>query len=463
MQARPQRRNSAGQPTVTCTKREENALPVPWRGAETLLDASRRESATEAVDDQPCPPMDLPGSRVARSWEYPQGQAQGHEQRMNQLVQVASNNVGASDCDLVELCATSSRTQRRTEHYDGSHDRSSSRASDIADDDDDDEIAAPCHHRVSLPAHRSSHLLPSSPLRSPAVPSSVRQRTDLREPTCTSSSASTAPINVPTLPKTQIPVKPTAVRNTASFLSASMPQVAVTSTDECDDAGESDSASNISTEHSKGKFSGPSASKRRMPPCGNLAVRVEGGPSGGVGDAELSQANMPNKAKRKRLRKVCQFDDCFKGAIGATLFCISHGEGSRCQYPEGCDKSAQGSTLSCISHGGGKRCQYPEGCDKSADGSTSFCIAHGGGKRCQYSEGCDKGSIGSTLFCTVHGGGKRCQYPEGCDKSAEGSTLFCIFHGGAKRCQYPKGCGKSARWSNIVLCSTRWREAMSIF
>jgi hypothetical protein len=38
----------------------------------------------------------------------------------------------------------------------------------------------------------------------------------------------------------------------------------------------------------------------------------------------------------------------------------------------------------CIAHGGGRQCQYPEGCGKSAEGSTMFCVAHGGGKRCQY-------------------------------------------------------------------------------
>jgi hypothetical protein len=454
MQARAQHHSSAGPPTVTWPKREEKVPPVPWRGAETRLGAPQRESATEAVDDQPCPHMELPGTRVARSGESSQGQVQGHEQRTNrpQQMQAERDTAGASDCDLYEQHANSRRMRRRIEHDAGSRDWSSSCAGEVPDFGDD-EIATSPRHRVPLPAHRSSHLVPASPHRSPTLPSSVPQRTDLREPVYAYSSASAAPIIAPACGTSQSTIKPTAVRNTASFLSASMPQVAVTSTDECNDATESDRASNISTEHSKGRCSGPSASKRKMPPFGNLTVRVEGGPSDEVGDAELSQADMPKKAKRKRLRRECQFDGCGKAARGSTLFCISHGGGKRCQYPEGCDKSAQGSTLFCNAHGGGKRCQYPEDCDKGAQGSTLFCKAHGGGKRCQYPEGCGKGAQDSTLFCKAHGGGKRCQYPEGCVKSAIGATLFCKAHGGGKRCQYPEGCAKSAVGSTLFCIS----------
>jgi hypothetical protein len=68
MQARAQRHSSASESAVTWPKREENVPSIPWRGAETWLGASRREFATEAVDDQPWPPRDLPGTRVSRSW-----------------------------------------------------------------------------------------------------------------------------------------------------------------------------------------------------------------------------------------------------------------------------------------------------------------------------------------------------------------------------------------------------------
>lgn len=149
--------------------------------------------------------------------------------------------------------------------------------------------------------------------------------------------------------------------------------------------------------------------------------------------------------RRHNNSKTCLFQDCKKGARGASGLCIGHGGGRRCQR-EGCVKGAEGRTVYCKSHGGGRRCNFL-GCTKSAEGRTDYCIAHGGGQRCSY-ENCTRASRGKTGFCIKHGGGKRCQ-EEGCTKSAEGYTGRCISHGGGRRCQYPS-CTKGAQGSTML-------------
>jgi hypothetical protein len=96
---------------------------------------------------------------------------------------------------------------------------------------------------------------------------------------------------------------------------------------------------------------------------------------------------------------------------------------------EGCHKCAQAGTKYCISHGGGRRCTYPN-CTKGAR-DKNFCASHGGGKRCTV-KNCDKSAVGRSTFCTSHGGGKRCAF-DGCEKSAQ-SGHFCVRHGGGKHC-----------------------------
>ena len=66
---------------------------------------------------------------------------------------------------------------------------------------------------------------------------------------------------------------------------------------------------------------------------------------------------------------------------------------------------------------------HAQGCLKCAQGATKFCISHGGGKRCTYPN-CDRGAR-DKFFCAAHGGGKRCSI-FGCDKSAVSS--LCILH-----------------------------------
>lgn len=150
----------------------------------------------------------------------------------------------------------------------------------------------------------------------------------------------------------------------------------------------------------------------------------------------------PTVAQRTNHPKKCMFESCFKGARGASGFCIGHGGGQRCQR-SGCNKGAESKTAFCKAHGGGRRCQTL-GCTKSAEGKTDFCIAHGGGHRCT-NLGCSKAARGKSGLCIKHGGGKRCT-AEGCTRSAEGQPGLCISHGGGRRCQYPD-CNKGAQGS----------------
>ena len=117
----------------------------------------------------------------------------------------------------------------------------------------------------------------------------------------------------------------------------------------------------------------------------------------------------------------------------------------RCQW-SGCSKCAQGATKFCIGHGGGKRCTFPN-CHKGAR-DKFFCAAHGGGKRCS-TVGCDKSAVGGSTFCTAHGGGKRCSVPN-CGKSSQSSTNFCVKHGGGKSCKV-EGCTKASTWHTALL------------
>ncbi|GMH08930.1 hypothetical protein Nepgr_010770 [Nepenthes gracilis] len=153
-------------------------------------------------------------------------------------------------------------------------------------------------------------------------------------------------------------------------------------------------------------------------------------------------ASRPNQQHKTNV-KTCQFPGCYKGARGASGFCISHGGGRRCQK-DGCQKGAEGKTVFCKAHGGGRRCENL-GCTKSAEGRTNFCIAHGGGKRCSYPQGCARAARGKSGLCIRHGGGKRCKM-ENCTKSAEGFSGLCIAHGGGRRCEYPS-CTKGAQGS----------------
>lgn len=148
--------------------------------------------------------------------------------------------------------------------------------------------------------------------------------------------------------------------------------------------------------------------------------------------------------QRKTSVKNCMFEDCTRGARGASGLCISHGGGRRCQKA-GCQKGAEGRTVFCKAHGGGRRCQHL-GCTKSAEGRTDYCIGHGGGKRCSH-EDCTRAARGKSGLCIRHGGGKRCRI-ENCTKSAEGVAGLCISHGGGRRCQYSE-CTKGAQGSTV--------------
>ncbi|KAK9044130.1 hypothetical protein V6N11_072447 [Hibiscus sabdariffa] len=154
---------------------------------------------------------------------------------------------------------------------------------------------------------------------------------------------------------------------------------------------------------------------------------------------------MTSSDNRTSNSKRCNFAGCFKGARGATSFCIGHGGGQRCQKA-GCDKGAESRTVFCKAHGGGRRCQYL-GCTKSAEGKTDFCIAHGGGRRCGFPGGCTRAARGKSGLCIRHGGGKRCKV-EGCTRSAEGQAGLCISHGGGRRCQF-LACTKGAQGSTM--------------
>ncbi|XP_073143654.1 uncharacterized protein [Henckelia pumila] len=146
----------------------------------------------------------------------------------------------------------------------------------------------------------------------------------------------------------------------------------------------------------------------------------------------------------KKSVKSCRFEECTRGARGASGLCIAHGGGRRCQR-FGCQKGAEGKTALCKAHGGGRRCQQL-GCTKSAEGRTEYCISHGGGRRCSH-ENCSRAARGKSGLCIRHGGGKRCKM-ENCWKSAEGISGLCISHGGGRRCQYPD-CKKGAQGSTM--------------
>ncbi|XP_047970720.1 uncharacterized protein LOC125213949 [Salvia hispanica] len=148
--------------------------------------------------------------------------------------------------------------------------------------------------------------------------------------------------------------------------------------------------------------------------------------------------------QRKTSVKTCLFEDCTRGARGASGLCIAHGGGRRCQKA-GCQKGAEGKTVFCKAHGGGRRCQHL-GCTKSAEGRTDHCIRHGGGRRCSHDD-CSRASRGRSGLCIRHGGGKRCKI-ENCAKSAEGIAGLCISHGGGRRCQYAE-CTKGAQGSTV--------------
>mmetsp|Transcript_43843 Transcript_43843/g.56224 ORF Transcript_43843/g.56224 Transcript_43843/m.56224 type:complete len:745 (+) Transcript_43843:118-2352(+) len=120
---------------------------------------------------------------------------------------------------------------------------------------------------------------------------------------------------------------------------------------------------------------------------------------------------------------LCRMDGCEKLAQGSTSFCIAHGGGNRCVYPN-CKHGARDKFL-CATHGGGKRCAY-ENCTKAAVGKYAHCTAHGGGRRCEE-PGCTKAAQSNTKNCVRHGGGKRCTI-EGCKKVARGKTNFCTLH-----------------------------------
>ena len=136
--------------------------------------------------------------------------------------------------------------------------------------------------------------------------------------------------------------------------------------------------------------------------------------------------------------RKCAVEGCFKFPQSSTPFCIAHGGGRRCTYPN-CTKAARDKLL-CAAHGGGKRCSV-QGCTKAAVGGSANCSQHGGGKKCTF-EGCSKAAQSPTTLCVMHGGGRRCSY-KSCTKVARGKTNFCSAHGGGVRCG-ETGCGRAA-------------------
>ena len=136
--------------------------------------------------------------------------------------------------------------------------------------------------------------------------------------------------------------------------------------------------------------------------------------------------------------RKCAVDGCFKFPQSSTPYCIAHGGGRRCTYPN-CTKAARDKLL-CAAHGGGKRCSI-QGCTKAAVGGSANCSQHGGGKKCTF-EGCSKAAQSPTTLCVMHGGGRRCSF-KSCTKVARGKTNFCSAHGGGVRCG-DAGCGRAA-------------------
>ncbi len=131
-----------------------------------------------------------------------------------------------------------------------------------------------------------------------------------------------------------------------------------------------------------------------------------------------------SKGESSSALRKCTHEGCVKLSQGTTLYCIAHGGGRRCTFPN-CNKGARGK-LYCSKHGGGKRC-IANNCTKSAVGGSNYCTTHGGGRRCLF-DGCTKSAQSSTTFCVKHGGGRLCQV-ENCCKCARGKTDFCASHG----------------------------------
>jgi hypothetical protein len=136
--------------------------------------------------------------------------------------------------------------------------------------------------------------------------------------------------------------------------------------------------------------------------------------------------------EHRTCKKICEIQDCTKGNVGKSDYCIKHGGGKRCQVQD-CTTACPGKSNYCIKHGGGKRCQVQD-CNTGATKKSNYCIKHGGGKRCQVQD-CNNGAEKTTNYCVMHGGGKRCQ-KDGCNYCTRGISNYCGTHGGGNRCKY---------------------------
>lgn len=162
--------------------------------------------------------------------------------------------------------------------------------------------------------------------------------------------------------------------------------------------------------------------------------------------------------KRGEKRRLCTFEGCCKMAHGPTYqFCLRHGGGYRCQFPN-CTRSAY-STKYCSKHGGGPRCQW-NGCIKGAISNSSFCRRHGGGHRCQFPN-CANGARQGFDYCLEHGGFNPCGVA-GCPNIALLHGEFCRQHN-AELKRDKGGCpspGLSTSGENVNMPGNRRDAAM---
>jgi hypothetical protein len=183
----------------------------------------------------------------------------------------------------------------------------------------------------------------------------------------------------------------------------------------------------------------PAAKRHKGAAVGEVQVKVEVEDASWVSSAHSSFGPAGDGNVSGSVSTSFPLDLCADSTTDPYAVDLVEKKGRRCQAT-GCTKCAQGSTSFCIRHGGGRRCTYPD-CGKGAR-DKRYCALHGGGKRCSVPM-CGKSAVGGSSVCTGHGGGKRCNVPN-CTRSAQSSTLRCVRHGGGRLCVVDS-CAKVAR------------------
>ena len=136
-------------------------------------------------------------------------------------------------------------------------------------------------------------------------------------------------------------------------------------------------------------------------------IEVEKYPCNNKREAEYREEYWRNKLKaelnsyRCWKNHICIYQECDKGTVSTSDYCINHGGGKRC-FETDCENSTIGTSDYCIKHGGGKRCIVVD-CKCGVQGSAEYCKKHGE----QYT--CDCGSTLSIKSKNKHDKSKKHQ------------------------------------------------------